>query len=172
MIKISTLIIIVGVLIQSLVGQTGQPINSTINPSFQTSTIDSRYAKITAIHIYEHYTLVSIKFISWIDDQDIFISSESTIEDYYNSNDVFPIIKFANNEFDIRYKLNPKGQANYFDLIFDRVPPGIEIIDIVCPLPIANQKYYWGGVSIKNPNNHPKTSWREQSLKDDWEKNG
>lgn len=39
-------------------------------------------------------------------------------------------------------------------------------------MPFENGTYRWYTVSINNPDTHPKTNWSEESLKDDWEKNG
>ncbi len=153
--------------IQSIVGQTGQLISSTNKPSVRLSV---QTTEINSIKIYEQVTVVSISFTSYEDNLSLFISSKSTICDFYNESDKLPIIGVKNDELDKLYNLGKKGEITNIELLFPRIPPGVEKINI--DLPFENGTLVWFLVSINNPDTHPKTNWNEESLKIDWEKNG
>ena len=99
------------------------------------------------------------------------IKSNSYIIDPSNSSNIYPILLFENNELDKVYSWGNKGKTNYLTLVFGRIPPGIQKIDVVIN-PKESDQYNWLGVVIKNPDNHPKTSWTEKSIKEEWDKNG
>ena len=153
--------------VQLVFGQSNQLITTTTKPYVETYT---KSTEINTIYIYEQYTVVSVKFISWVNDTRIRITSESTIKDHYNNYNSFKILLFKDNELDKQYNLGKKGTEYNFTLIFERIPPGITKVDI--EIPLNNGSYVWKGVSINNPDNHPKTSWTEYSLKQDWDQNG
>ncbi|MEZ5010098.1 MAG: hypothetical protein R2753_18255, partial [Chitinophagales bacterium] len=83
----------------------------------------------------------------------------------------YPILQFKNNEFDKVYTLGKKLETGSFRLVFGRIPPGIKKIHIIIN-PEEPDQYNWLGVVINNPNNHPKTSWNEATLKKEWDNNG
>jgi S1-C subfamily serine protease len=114
---------------------------------------------------------VVLSITNWENDQRMRIKSNSYIIDPSNSSNIYPILLFENNELDKVYSWGNKGKTNYLTLVFGRIPPGIQKIDVVIN-PKESDQYNWLGVVIKNPDNHPKTSWTEKSIKEEWDKNG
>lgn len=152
---------------QFALGQSNELLSTTIKPYVETYT---QSTEITAIYIYEQVTVVSVKFISWTNDTRISITSKTKIIDYYNGNNVYPIGLFQGNELDKLYNLGAKGQEWNFNFVFPRISPGIEKITL--EIPFEGGRYLWNGITINNPDNHPKTTWTEKSLKEEWVKNG
>jgi len=168
MIKRLTIITFLTVLCgQFAFGQSNQLLSTTTKPYVETYT---QSTEITAIYIYEQVTVVSLKFISWTNDTRISITSKTNIKDYYNGNNVYPILLFQDNELDKLYNLGSKGKEWNFNLVFPRIAPGIEKITL--EIPFESGSYIWKGIKINNPDNHPKTAWTESSLKAEWDKNG
>jgi S1-C subfamily serine protease len=152
---------------QYVLGQSNQILSTTTKPYVETFTNST---EITAIHIYEQVTVVSLRFTSWTNDTRISITSETYIKDCYNGNNTYKIGQFQDNELDKIYNLGPKGKEWNFTLVFPRIAPGIENIDL--KIPFEGGSYEWKGIRISNPDIHPKTSWTEKKLKEEWDENG
>ena len=153
---------------QLIFAQSNSIISTTSKPYVATYT---KSTSINNIAIYEQFTVVELSITNWANDQRMRIKSDSYIIDPSNPNNVFPILLFENNELDKIYTWGKKGITNNLRLVFHRIPPGIQKINIVINHKESDQ-YNWLGVEIKNPDNHPKTSWTEISLKEQWDKNG
>ena len=148
--------------------QSNQIINTTTNPYVATYT---KSTSINTITIYEQFTVVELSITNWANDQRMRIKSNSYIIDPSNSSNNYPILLFENNELDKIYTWGNKGKTNNLRLVFRRIPPGIQKIDIVIN-PKESDQYNWLGVVINNPDNHPKTAWTENGLKAEWDNNG
>lgn len=76
----------------------------------------------------------------------------------------------GNYEFEKKYIIKSKtGEIFDFWLTFGKLPPGVEKITII---ELTEGGFEWAGISVKNPDNTPKTGWNEVSLKLEWEKSG
>ncbi len=178
--KTASIFFIVGTFIQTSFGQTTEVISMNENPkverSFGTKKPQSFIVDVQlfTVMITEQATSIRIFFTTNFNNVPFIIPSETKISD--NNNNVISSIDYfldakGVKEFEpnTSYSLNTKGEYA-FDLIFDRIPPGIEKFNI--DLPFRDRNISWEGVSIKNPDNHPKTNWTELSLKNNWGKNG
>ena len=153
---------------QNIKGQS----NNIVASSFSiTNEIYPLNAKINSMIIYEQYTEVEFRFTNKQSSNLLRISSKSYITNYNNSNDVYPILAYKGNALDQIYNMGKKDDMNYINLVFDRLPPGMQKINIILN-PEDSAPWVWKGVTITNPDNHPKTSWTEPTLKNDWDKNG
>ncbi len=94
------------------------------------------------------------------------ISSRMKIEDYHNPHLYYPILKFDNNKLDYTYRWN-KGVAKC-KLYFAKIAPGIETINIYEDVPQEDEPFRFEKVKISNPDNSPKTTYTEGSLKQEW----
>jgi len=149
-------------------GQSNNIVVSTFGPQNEVYPLN---AKINAIVIYEQYTELEIRFTNKQSSNFLRISSKSYIVDNNNNNDIYPILAYKGNALDQPYNMGKQGEMNYISLIFERIPPGMQKINVILN-PEDNSPWIWKGVTIKNPDEHPKTSWSEQSLKSDWGNNG
>lgn len=149
--------------------QSNDLISRTDNPYVSSY---SRYFKITSVSIYEQYTAVQIMMENWEYNQIFSFNSDSYIQDPNDPYNTYRIVLFADNELDKNYTWGNTGERNYITLIFQRLAPGVKKINIIInPSEEAQYKVSWTGVTINNPDNHPRTIWTEQSLKNDWESN-
>lgn len=153
---------------QNLIGQSNNLVKATYSPKVEFFTQNTR---ITAVSIYERTIVVSISITNWQSSNFLRISSKSFLSDYNNGNDVFPIQGMLQGVLDQTYNFGKKGDVNNMDLVFTRISPGIEKINITLN-PEDAAPFLWKGVTIINPDNHPKTAWTEETLKNDWNKNG
>lgn len=169
MAKISTSILMILVFNLPIFGQQEQPISSTIKPTVAENIVST---EIIRVDIFEQWTRVAIKIKSWANDAQLAILPDATIKDYYNSNNIYGILEFKDNELNKAYRLGAKGTETICWFAFHRIAPGITKINIEFPNLFDNNIYIWKGVTINNPDNSPKTKWTEQSLKNEWEKNG
>jgi S1-C subfamily serine protease len=152
----------------NLIGQSNNLVKATYSPKMEYFTQNTR---ITAVSIYEQTIVVSISITNWQYSNFLRISSKSFLSDYNNLNDKFPIQGILQGTLDQTYNFGKKGDVNNMDLVFTRVSPGIEKINITLN-PEDAAPFLWRGVAIINPDNHPKTNWTEETLKSDWNKNG
>lgn len=80
------------------------------------------------------------------------------------------IRSLGNNTFNTNYNIKSKdGDVFGFLLYFNKLPPGVENIII---MELIENGWEFVGIKIKNPDNSPKTTWTEASIKTDWERNG
>jgi len=151
--------------IESLLGQT------TYNPQVESTNCDN--CKITSIIINNTNTTINIEItetrgnflIPWVS-----IGSLTYLSDYYNSKISYKILNLDNKLLDVHYPTK-KGQNYSFTLVFPKLPPGIEKINID-EFPFEGVGFEWNGISITNPDYNPKTEWTEDSLKTFWQTNG
>ena len=149
-------------LISNLIyGQNNKSLYTTTNPEIQKP---SNYkAEITSIGLSEKLTHVKIKFKSKGTKTTFIIPSTSQIIDANNPKNIYKIISFDIHELNKGYNLGKKGVESEFSFVFERIAPGIKLVHIK-----IDYYYRWKGVKIKNPDNHPKTSWNENKLKTHW----
>jgi S1-C subfamily serine protease len=138
----------------------------TNNPS---SVSVPRDAVIKWIANYEYSTVVCIEVTNPGENAVFAFNSKSYLQEL-GGNIKLPLMQVENNELDKNYNLGKKGQKWTFSLLFGRVPPGTEYFNLF--MPIGNDGFFWKGVKMENPNNHPRTIWTESSIKADWEING
>lgn len=99
-------------------------------------------------------------------------SSLTYISDFYNQNTTYKITSLGQEELDTNYSLpGKKGNKYHFTLIFPKLPPGIEKINIK-EIPLEGVGFEWLGILIDNPDYNPKSDWTEASLKTSWLTNG
>lgn len=98
------------------------------------------------------------------------ISSKMKIEDYYNSNIFYSILKYDLNELDKSYYWSKIG-INRCKLIFPKIAPGIKKIKIYEDVPSERGPYRFEMVEIINPDNSPKSDYTEATLKLEWKQN-
>jgi S1-C subfamily serine protease len=140
-------------------------LHTTTNPNVQESALK---AEIISVIIFEQLTVVRIRFTSRGKKVNFRVPSSTYIADVHNANNKFLIRNFENHKLDEAYNIGPKNRKSPFNLIFPRIAPGIELINIKIPSSLSAWGYTWKGVKIKNPDNHPKTSWNENKLKTHW----
>ena len=100
---------------------------------------------------------------SWVS-----FSSFTYLTDFNNTTSL-RIIGLGQNQLDTRYSTTgKKGQKYYFTLVFPKLPPGIEKINIK-EVTLEGGGFEWRGISITNPDYSPKSSWTELSLKSFWQ---
>lgn len=169
MIRKLTLLLIIELFCGTFVfGQSNKIVSTTSKPYVSSYT---KSTSVNAITIYEQYTVVELSITNWTNNLRMRIKSNSYIIDPTNSNNIYPIVMFENNEMDKVYTWGNKGKTNYIRLYFGRIPPGIKKVNIIIN-PKEDDQYNWLGVVINNPDNHPKTTWTEYSLKKEWDQNG
>lgn len=99
-------------------------------------------------------------------------SSFTYLSDYYNENNTYRILSLGQDQLDTKYSTTgKKGQKYYFTLVFPKLPPGIEKINIK-EIALEGSGFEWRGISITNPDYSPKSDWTEASLKTFWQTNG
>ena len=99
-------------------------------------------------------------------------SSFTYLSDYYNENNTYRILSLGQDQLDTKYSTTgKKGQKYYFTLVFPKLPPGIEKINIK-EISLEGGGFEWRGISITNPDYSPKSDWTEASLKTFWQTNG
>lgn len=153
--------------INNSVGQT------TRNPYVAQSNVEN--CRVIEVKIENERTTVTMEYEKTKSDAYqawVSFSSSTYISDYYNNNYSYKIISLGQDQLDTRYSTTgKKGQKYYFTLIFPKLPPGIEKINIKEVI-YENTGFEWRGISITNPDNSPKSEWTEASLKTFWQKNG
>ncbi|HRH99804.1 MAG TPA: trypsin-like peptidase domain-containing protein [Saprospiraceae bacterium] len=146
---------------------------TTPNPYVAQSNIEN--CKVVEVKIENDRTTVTMEYEktksnayqAWVS-----FSSSTYISDYYNNNYSYKIVSLGRDQLDTKYSTTgKKGQKYYFTLIFPKLPPGIEKINIK-EVTYDNTGFEWRGISIKNPDNSPKSEWTEASLKTFWQTNG
>lgn len=150
---------------ENLYGQT------TYNP--QVSSTNCGNCKITSVVIDKTNTTVNLEvtetrgsFVGpWVS-----IGSNTYLTDYYDRNTSYRILSLGNDLLDAHYSTK-KGQKYYFTLVFPKLPPGIEKINIK-EITFEGNGFEWRGISITNPDYSPKSEWTEASLKTFWQTNG
>ena len=152
----------------SLHTSTENLLHTTTQPSVQES---ADKAEITSVLIFEQFTIVRIKFKSRGPSVDFAVPSNCNITDIYNSKNKCLITHFEDYELDKLYNIGKKGSESPFNLIFTRIAPGIELINVEIPSGNGTWGYSWKGVKINNPDDHPKTNWNENKLKAHWREN-
>lgn len=171
-------VIFLFVLLSSLIyGQSNRSLHTSVEglmhktekPSVQDS---AENAEIISVIIFKHFMLVRIKFISRGKSGNFTVPSNAYISDYNNSKNIYRIREFEDFELDKQYDIGRKRTESEFNLIFHRIAPGIELINIDIPSENGSLAYRWKRVGIKNPDDHPKTNWSEYKLKAHWLKNG
>lgn len=99
-------------------------------------------------------------------------SSFTFLSDYYNESSTYRILSLGQDQLDTKYSTTgKKGQKYYFTLVFPKLPPGIEKINIK-EISLGGGGFEWRGISITNPDYSPKSDWTEASLKTFWQTNG
>lgn len=142
---------------------------TTLSPKVTSTTCPK--LKIKSIIIEEGKTTVIIEYTATERKEWFYFSSNTYMYDYYNANNSYKIISLGNNTLDTEYSLK-RGESYCFYLIFPKLKPGIEFINIKEVVSNAIG-FEWIGISITNPaNNKPKAEWAESSLKTYWETNG
>lgn len=166
--KLYIISLLLGLLnINNLFGQ------STRNPYVAQSNIEN--CRVVEVKIENERTTVTMEYEktksdgyqAWVS-----FSSSTFISDYYNNNYSYKIISLGQDQLDTKYSVaGKKGQKYYFTLIFPKLPPGIEKINIK-EITYENTGFEWRGISITNPDNSPKSDWTEASLRTFWQTNG
>lgn len=147
-------------------GQNSSLLHTTTNPKVEESALK---AEIISVKIYEQSTIVQIRFTSKGRKVNFAVPSSSCITDYNNSENKNLIIRFDVHKLNEQYNLGDKNGKSTFEFEFQRIAPGIELINIQIP---GLWGYAFKGVSIINPDDHPKTEWNESKLKAHWIENG
>ncbi len=146
---------------------------TTPNPYVAQSNIEN--CRVLEVKIENDRTTVTMEYEktksnayqAWVS-----FSSSTYISDYYNNNYSYKIVSLGRDQLDTKYSTTgKKGQKYYFTLIFPKLPPGIEKINIK-EITYDNTGFEWRGISITNPDNSPKSEWTEASLKTFWQTNG
>lgn len=140
---------------------------TTYNPQI-TNKSDSKLG-IESITITDQYTEVVLTLNVQKEFSLFSISSKFKIENSYNSKIYYPIIKFDLNEMDKNYRFE-RG-TNRCKLIFPKIAPGIEIINIYEAVPDDLGPFRFENVKIINPDFSPKSNFTEVSLKLEWKQN-
>lgn len=146
-------------------GQNSSLLHSTINPKVEESALK---AEIISVKIYEQSTIVQIRITSKGPKVNFSVPSSSCITDYNNSKNKNLIIRFDEHKLNEQYNLGSKNKKSTFEFEFQRIAPGIELINIQIP---GLRGYTFKRVSIINPDDHPKADWEETTLKSHWLKN-
>ncbi len=144
---------------------------TTYNP--QVSVTNCSNCEITSIIIDNEKTTINLELtetrgsfiMPWVS-----ISSNTFITDYYDRSVSYRILSLGSDILDAKYSTR-KGHKYYFTLVFPKLPPGIEKINIK-EISLEGGGFEWRGVSITNPDNSPKSDWTEVSLKNNWQTNG
>jgi hypothetical protein len=146
---------------------------TTRNPYVAQSNVE--HCRVIEVKIENDRTTITMEYEKTKSDAYqawVSFSSSTYISDYYNNNYSYKIISLGQDQLDTKYSTTgKKGQKYYFTLVFPKLPPGIEKINIK-EVTYNNTGFEWMGISITNPDNSPKSDWTEVSLKIDWEKNG
>lgn len=89
------------------------------------------------------------------------------------TNEKYKITSLGNNmELNTKYRItDKKGSIYTFKMIFPKLPPAIENIDII-ELSPQGKGFKWQNIGIHNPDTTPKSNWTESSLKLYWQTNG
>jgi len=171
--KIVTIVFIVLIYIKPIWGQGNNLLIETYKP---TSKSKPSNAEVDNIGIYDNVLVIRLVIENPINNTIFSVQSNSEISYCYPAiyEKIIGFIPYeGSDEFLIlnhKYNLAAYTKKVGTTLIFPRVPPGIEKIDL--ELLSENKSYRWIGLSFKNPDNHPKTSWTEQSLKNEWKNKG
>lgn len=150
----------------TFLGQNNEILQNTLKPTIGSKPSNT---EINFIAIYEHTTYISITFKSRYNNEIINISSKSRIYDPLNPLFSHPIYGLENNILDKDYSLGPRGNLITLNLLFTKLPPGIQKINIEIP---GAHSIIWTDVIIINPDNHPHTNWSTELLKTFWKENG
>jgi S1-C subfamily serine protease len=131
--------------------------------------------RIVSVSIENNKTTVLLEYEKTQSDRTqawVSISKYTILSDFYNDKDSYPIVSLGNDQLDTKYSTTgKKGQKYYFTLVFPKLPPGIQKINIK-ELTLEGTGFEWRGISINNPDNSPKSNWTESSLKNNWQTNG
>lgn len=125
---------------------------------------------IESINLTEKYTEILLTISVESEYEFRSISSKMKISDYFNSNITYTIIEVENNNLDERYRL--KIGKTRLKLIFPKIAPGIETLNIFEDVPDNYNPYKLFKVKISNPDNSPKTNFTFESLKYEWKQKG
>lgn len=145
----------------------------TSDPPVLQSNISN--CKIVEVKIENNQTVVTVEYEktkgngsqAWVS-----FSSYTFLSDYNNPDFRMQILGLGNESLNTRYATNgKKGMKYYFTLIFPKLPPGIDKLNLK-EITADGSGFEWRGISIKNADNSPKSSWSEASLKEHFEKNG
>ncbi len=153
--------------IKTTIGQT------TSNPYTAQSNIEN--CRIVEVKIENNKTTVLMEYEKTKSNRSqawVSFSSYTFLSDYYDQNTSFKIRNLGQEELDTKYSTTgKKGEKYYFTLVFPKLPPGIEKINIK-EIPLEGDGFEWKGISITNPDYSPKSNWTEASLKTNWQTNG
>jgi len=98
-------------------------------------------------------------------------SSFTYLSNFYNENNIYRILSLGQDQLDTKYSTTgKKGQKYFFTLVFPKLPPGIDKINIK-EISLGGGGFEWRGISITNPDYSPKSDWTESSLKTFWQTN-
>jgi S1-C subfamily serine protease len=129
--------------------------------------IEVRIENDKTVVLLEYEKTKSDLYQSWVS-----FNTSIYLSDFYNSKTNFKILNLGEDEFNVKYDISgKKGNTYSFTLVFPKIPPGIEKINII-ELTSEGNGFEWQGISINNPDNSPKSNWTELSLKTYWQNNG
>jgi S1-C subfamily serine protease len=140
---------------------------TTYNPKITNKSTEE--IGIESITITDKFTEVMLTYYIKGESGSFSISSKMKIEDYYNSNISYPILKFEHNDMDYIYRWS--HGLNRCKLIFPKIAPGIETIKIYENVPAEDGPFRFEKVEITNPDYSPKSGFTEASLKLEWQQN-